>query len=67
MTLDRAAEKLRGPPKSPVRLKIMRSGFKEPKEFKIVRDVIKISVGTFAYRRRRHRLYKDHPVQRANL
>jgi carboxyl-terminal processing protease len=42
MTLDRAAEKLRGPPKSPVRLKIMRSGFREPKEFKIVRDVIKI-------------------------
>jgi carboxyl-terminal processing protease len=42
MTLDRAAEKLRGPPKSPVRLKIMRNGFKEPKEFKIVRDVIKI-------------------------
>ena len=42
MTLDQAVDKMRGPVNSPVKLKITRGASKEVKEFKIVRDVIKV-------------------------
>jgi carboxyl-terminal processing protease len=42
MTLDQAVDKMRGAVNSPVKLKIMRGASKEVKEFKIVRDVIKV-------------------------
>ena len=42
MTLDQAVDKMRGAVNSPVKLKILRGASKEVKEFKIVRDVIKV-------------------------
>ncbi|MGD0639761.1 MAG: S41 family peptidase [Roseiarcus sp.] len=42
LTLDQAVDKMRGAVNSPVRLKILRGASKEVKEFKIVRDVIKV-------------------------
>jgi carboxyl-terminal processing protease len=42
MTLDQAVDKMRGAINSPVRLKVVRGASKEVKEFKIVRDVIKV-------------------------
>jgi carboxyl-terminal processing protease len=42
LTFDQAADKMRGPANSTVRLKIVRGANKEIKEFKIVRDVIKV-------------------------
>src|ERR1700733_13082538 len=42
LTLDQAVDKMRGAVNSAIRLKIIRGAAKEPKEFKIVRDVIKV-------------------------
>jgi len=42
MTLDQAVDKMRGAINSAVKLKILRGASKEAKEFKIVRDVIKV-------------------------
>jgi carboxyl-terminal processing protease len=42
LTLDQAVEKMRGAVNSTIRLKILRGGAKEAREFKIVRDVIKV-------------------------
>src|SRR6202451_1046151 len=42
LTLDQAVDKMRGAVNSAIRLKIIRGSAKEPKEFKIVRDVIKV-------------------------
>jgi carboxyl-terminal processing protease len=42
MTLDQAVDKMRGAVNSAVKLKIARGASKEVKEFKIVRDVIKV-------------------------
>jgi carboxyl-terminal processing protease len=42
MTFDQAADKMRGPPNSIVRLKVMRGSAKETMDFKIVRDIIKV-------------------------
>jgi len=42
MTINEAVHKMRGPVGEPVSISVMREGFKEPKEFTIVRDVIKI-------------------------
>jgi carboxyl-terminal processing protease len=42
MTLDQAVDKMRGAVNSTVKLKITRGASKEVKEFKIVRDVIKV-------------------------
>jgi len=42
MTLDQAVDKMRGAVNSPVKLKIIRGASKDVKEFKIVRDVIKV-------------------------
>ena len=42
LTLDQAVDKMRGAVNSSVRLKIVRKGVKEPVDFKIVRDVIKV-------------------------
>ena len=42
MTLDQAVDKMRGAVNSAVKLKIARGATKELKEFKIVRDVIKV-------------------------
>ncbi len=42
LTLDQAVDKMRGAVNSAVKLKIMRGADKEPKEFKIVRDIIKV-------------------------
>ena len=42
MTLDQAVDKMRGAVNSTIRLKILRGAAKEAKEFKIVRDVIKV-------------------------
>ena len=42
LTLDQAVDKMRGAVNSAVRLKILRGAAKEVKEFKIVRDVIKV-------------------------
>jgi len=42
LTLDQAVDKMRGAVNSAIRLKIIRGAAKEPREFKIVRDVIKV-------------------------
>ena len=42
LTLDQAVDKMRGPINSAVRLKIARGASKDVKEFKVVRDVIKV-------------------------
>ncbi len=42
MTIEQAADKMRGPRNTQVRLMIYREGWDKPKEFKITRDVIKV-------------------------
>lgn len=42
MTLHDAVSKMRGAPKTSVQISIMREGWKEPKDFTIMRDIIKI-------------------------
>jgi carboxyl-terminal processing protease len=42
MPLTEAVEKLRGPKGTPVSITIMREGFSEPKEYTLIRDIIKI-------------------------
>ncbi len=42
MAIDQAVDKMRGPKGTEVRLLIIREGWEKPKEFKIVRDVIKV-------------------------
>jgi carboxyl-terminal processing protease len=42
MTIEQAVDKMRGPRGTPVRLLIHRDGWDKPKEFKIIRDVIKV-------------------------
>jgi carboxyl-terminal processing protease len=42
MTLEDAVSKMRGAPKTSVTIGIMREGWQEPKDFTIVRDIIKI-------------------------
>ena len=42
MTLQDAVSKMRGVPKTPVTLSILREGWKDTKDFTIVRDIIKI-------------------------
>jgi carboxyl-terminal processing protease len=42
MTLQDAVSKMRGAPKSPVKIGIMREGWKETKNYNIIREIIKI-------------------------
>jgi carboxyl-terminal processing protease len=42
MTLEDAVSKMRGAPKTSITIGILREGWKEPKDFTIVRDIIKI-------------------------
>src|SRR6202167_4341577 len=42
LTLDQAVDKMRGAINSAVRLKVVRNGVKDPLDFRIVRDVIKV-------------------------
>ncbi len=42
LTLDQAVDKMRGSVNSTVRLKVLRGAAKDAKEFKIVRDIIKV-------------------------
>jgi carboxyl-terminal processing protease len=42
LSFDQAADKMRGPPSSLVRIKLVRGPTKEVKEFRIVREVIKL-------------------------
>ncbi len=42
MTIEQAVDKMRGPKGTAVRLMIYREGWDKPREFKIVRDVIKV-------------------------
>jgi carboxyl-terminal processing protease len=42
MTIEQAVDKMRGLRGTPVRLLILRDGWDKPKEFKIIRDVIKV-------------------------
>ena len=42
LTLDQAVDKMRGAINAPIKLKIIRGAAKEPKEYTIVRDVIKV-------------------------
>jgi carboxyl-terminal processing protease len=43
ISIEQAVDKMRGPRGTPVRLTILREGWEKPKEFKIVRDVIKVA------------------------
>jgi len=43
MTIEEAVDRMRGPKGTPVRLLIFRDGWAKPKEFTIVRDVIKVA------------------------
>ena len=43
ISIEQAVDKMRGPRGTPVRLTILREGWDKPKEFKIVRDVIKVA------------------------
>ncbi len=42
MSVEDAVKKMRGAPGTPVTITIMREGFEEPKDFTIVRDIIKL-------------------------
>jgi carboxyl-terminal processing protease len=42
MTIEQAVDKMRGPRGTPVQLMIFREGWDKPREFKIIRDVIKV-------------------------
>jgi carboxyl-terminal processing protease len=42
ISFDQAADKMRGPPNSPVRIKLVRGPTKEVKEFRLVREIIKL-------------------------
>jgi carboxyl-terminal processing protease len=42
LTIEQAVDKMRGPRGTPVRLLIFRDGWDKPREFKIIRDVIKV-------------------------
>jgi carboxyl-terminal processing protease len=42
LSLEDAVAKMRGAPKTPITITIYREGWKEPKDFTIVRDIIKI-------------------------
>jgi carboxyl-terminal processing protease len=42
MSLQDAVQKMRGPKGTPVKITIVREGWKEPKDFTIVRDIIKV-------------------------
>jgi len=42
LTMEQCVDKMRGPKKTQVRLLIFREGWDNPKEFKIIRDVIKV-------------------------
>ncbi len=42
MTIEEAVDRMRGPKGTAVRLMILREGWDKPREFKIVRDVIKV-------------------------
>jgi carboxyl-terminal processing protease len=42
LSLEDAVAKMRGAPKTPITITISREGWKEPKDFTIVRDIIKI-------------------------
>jgi len=42
MSLHDAVSKMRGPKGTPVKISIVREGWKEPKDFTIVRDIIKV-------------------------
>jgi carboxyl-terminal processing protease len=42
MTIEDAVDRMRGPKGTPVRLLIHREGWEKPREFKIIRDVIKV-------------------------
>ncbi len=42
LSLKEAVDKMRGPAKSTVRLKVLRGSAKEPREFTIVREIIKV-------------------------
>src|SRR3990170_4810379 len=42
MTIEEAVDRMRGPKGTPVRLLIHREGWEKPREFKIIRDVIKV-------------------------
>ncbi len=52
MTLADAVNLLRGKPGEPINITIFREGFKEPKEFTIVRDIIKV-------RSVKHKIYNE--------
>jgi len=43
LSLEEAVEKMRGPVNTPIKLTIVRKGVDEPLEFKITRDIIRIS------------------------
>ncbi len=43
ISIEQAVDKMRGPRGTPVRLMILREGWDKPKEFKIIRDVIKVA------------------------
>ncbi len=43
MTIEEAVDRMRGPKGTEVRLLIFREGWEKPREFKIVRDVIKVA------------------------
>ena len=66
LTLNQAVEKMRGPVNTKIKLTIMRKGQDKPIEVSIMRDVIRVTLGALACRRRRRRLYPPHAVQRAD-
>jgi len=43
ISIEQAVDKMRGPRGTPVSLMILREGWDKPKEFKIIRDVIKVA------------------------
>ncbi len=48
ITVDQAVEKLRGKPRTPVTIKIVREGAAEPLEFTVIRDIIQIKSVPFS-------------------
>ena len=66
MTLEQAVSRMKGPANSKIRLKVARKGAAAPIDVAIVREIIRVRPVRYQDRRRRYRLYQDHPLQRAD-
>ena len=66
MTLEQAVSRMKGPANSKIRLKIARKGVRRADRCRDRARDHPGAAGSLPHRRRRYRLYQDHPLQRAD-